>query len=191
MIDKYEFDEGTHTAKINGIIVPTISQVLTETGYCSYEKISLRKRKKSLNFGKAFHLAAELDDNDNLGSCDEKLLPYVEQYRKFKKNFKLDFFDINEERFYSKRLMFSGQPDKFHRGKNILFELKTGEPADWHRFQTAGQEILILERFPGLKIKQRWAVYFKEKTYSIKVHNLKTDKQEFLKILSDCHAKRG
>lgn len=82
-----EFDEATHIYRLNGRIVPSVTQLMDSAGLISFEGIppAVLERKKLI--GSAVHKACELDD---LGVLDEAtvgevIAPYLAAYRRFKR----------------------------------------------------------------------------------------------------------
>lgn len=187
--DKLEFDPKKHEYKINGIVVPSVTQILKETGFYSYGHVNQEVLQRAANFGSAVHYAAKLDDEDNLGVCQDAIIPYLEGWRKFKKDFGAQF-SIIEEHLYSKKRMFAGTPDRLLALNGALIDIKTGQKEGWHSVQLAGYEVLIKEINPEFKIKKRWTVYLKPDEYKIIAYS-GWEESIFLSALAIVHWKRN
>jgi hypothetical protein len=78
-------DKATHTYTVAGVVVPSVTQVLRECFDFSRVDPAVLAAKAML--GTAVHKACELDDAGTLdeASVHERVLPYLEGYRLFKR----------------------------------------------------------------------------------------------------------
>jgi hypothetical protein len=123
-----EFDEPSHTYRLNGRIVPSVTRLLDSANLISFEGIpqSVLDRKKLI--GSAVHKACELDD---LGVLDETTVadliePYLVAYRRFKRE--TDFVPLLiEHRVAEPILGYAGTLDRtgLVRGEPSQLDLKT------------------------------------------------------------------
>lgn len=139
----FEFDEDTHIGKLDGVIIPSVTQVVAGLG----ENI-----QGDFNRGRAVHKACELLDKGMLAwkSVSDEILPYVCAWEKFVNDtgFKCDFI---ENRIVDKSLRFHGQPDRYGgtwaiNPTELLVEIKSYAPTESTGVQLAGQEILVGKR---------------------------------------------
>ena len=188
----FVFDDVIHEARLNDKIIPTVSQVILDCGL-SRAYVDNKVNFMARQFGKAVHYATALDDHQNLGSCDELLMPYVESWRQFKIDFNLQF-QIIEQRLVSETRLFCGQPDRGFvlnwKGRNVIVDLKSGAVEKSHQYQTAGYELLITEDYQ-IKIHERWSVYLRPNKYFIESHTNKNNRNAFLAALLIWHEKRS
>lgn len=131
--------------------------------------------------GSRRHLIFHLDDIDDLDedSVDPVDLPYLEVYRRFKRenNFVLI---ASETPVFNATYMIACTPDKLctMNGKKALTEIKTGNLEPWTALQTAFQSLCIpdpVERY-GLKID--------EKNYRLFPYKDRTDRNIVLSCLA-------
>lgn len=126
-----EFNAERHEYRVNGLIVPSVTQVLSSVGLPDLSGIPAELLEWKAGLGSAVHKATELDD---LGDLDEESLdlaikPYLEAYRKFK--IESGFVPLGmEEAVYSKKYGFAGRLDRVgffgHKSILSLIDYKTG-----------------------------------------------------------------
>jgi hypothetical protein len=129
--------------------------------------------------GKLVHEATMLWDDDELGSCDRKVAPYVKAYAAFRDEFSEPWI-FREQRLIEPTFGYSGQPDRgalvYRHGHpvGILVDLKTGGPEPWHGIQLAAYGRLywqwltqVYEDLPGIHVDpafltiERWVVHLR------------------------------
>jgi len=124
-----EFDEATHTYKLDGVLVKSVTQILEESGLSDFSRVPPDVLKRACEFGSAVHSATELDDMDDLDddSLDPSLFPYLAAWRKFKREFGFQVIDM-EQIVYSKKLLFAGTYDRkgILNDKLTVLDIKTG-----------------------------------------------------------------
>ena len=142
--------------------------------------------ERACAFGNAVHKATELDDLGTLdiNTVDPAIAPYLEGWRKFKKDYNMSFQPHEiEHRLISKRYGFNGTPDRWSTPKSTLIDIKTSTsmtPAT--AIKTMSYKMLVEENFP-IKIKKRIGVQLTEKGYKITPYNDSSDKAVFLACL--------
>lgn len=192
---KTEFDPQTHIGKVDGVIWPSVTQLLNEFKLVDFDGVSPERLYYKRILGTRVHAATVLLDN---GSLDEEhfnasfpeCVPYLDAYRKFREI--EDFEPLRkEDRYFSKKWRFHGQPDesglhicKISPTENALVDYKCTfacYPATGP--QLSGYEILILECL-GIKIKKRFGLLLKPTGhYDLIPFKDPNDKQDFLACL--------
>jgi hypothetical protein len=190
-----------HIYRYNDVIVPGVSEILEAGGFTDFSHVNDKILEDAQHFGTAAHAVCELDD---LEEFDEKgffsnkentpLIPYLESWRKFKKDFFVDIAYI-EYKVYSKKWGFAGMLDRvIHPGEVktlILVDLKSSTtilPAT--ELQTAAYKMAFEEQ-TGLKISQRWNVQLcPDGNYKIHKYKNRTDERVFLGAVMGYHFKK-
>ena len=183
------FDEEKHEYTLDGIVLPSVTQIIQEAGLSDYSFVNETVLKAAANFGTAAHLACELEDYKDLDydSLNPELRPYLNGWNKFKKDTGFICEEI-EKRVYSKKYLYAGTLDRvgplFKR--KALVDIKTGTSLPkWIRLQTAGYKIIYNE---GLKIKDqikdRYVVQLLPDDYKLEQHIDKSDTDVFLAALT-------
>lgn len=104
------FDEDKHEYKYNGVVVPSVTQILSMCSSYKYVNKGLLDRASA--FGNAVHLATELFDQGILDEddLDENITPYLNGWKKYKADSGIKITAI-EQRVYS-RLGYAGTLDR-------------------------------------------------------------------------------
>lgn len=78
-----EFDSSSHTYRVGGVVVPSVTQILSPLVDFSMVTPDVLAAKAAI--GTAVHLACELYDMDDLieYDLDPVLVPYFEGWKKF------------------------------------------------------------------------------------------------------------
>jgi len=136
-----EYDNATHTYKVDGVVYPSVTQVLREAGLIDDTWFT----EEGAERGKEVALITELYDK---GELDEALLTktrpqymgYLEAWKKFLRERVFVVVTI-EERLYEHAYCYAGTSDRrvslIDGTGRTLVEIKTGAKAWWHRYQTA------------------------------------------------------
>ena len=165
---------------------PRTTNILKAAGLIDFSMVRQDIMKRACAFGNAVHKATELDDLGTLDTTtvDPPVVPYLEGWRKFKKDYNLHFEPHEiEHRLISKKYGFNGTPDRWFTPKGILIDIKSSTsmmPAT--AIQTMSYQMLIEENFK-IKIKKRLGVQLTEKGYKISPYKDSTDKAVFLACL--------
>lgn len=181
-----EFNAERHKYRVNGLIVPSVTQVLSSVGLPDLSGIPAELLEWKAGLGSAVHKATDLDD---YGELDEKSLhpaikPYLEAYRKFKVESGFSPDKI-EQMVYSPAHGYIGTYDRIGTTgtKSALIDFKTGltDPLCVGP-QTAAYEYAESGQFGKLK---RYALKLnKDATYRLIKLDNKMDFQIFLNALN-------
>lgn len=193
------FDEQLHEYKLDGLKIPSVTQILKESGLSSFNNVPEHLLQESATIGKHVHRATELADLDmlDMDSLDELYLTYLVQWEKFKKDYSFIQEQI-ELKLVHPILRFAGTIDrvgtmlingKTHR---VILDIKTGIKTKEVAIQLAGYSILY-NRAVSKKEQAtiRVAVYLKPDSYKVETFTNKADENIFLSALNITNWKRS
>lgn len=124
--DPLTFDEATHTYRLLGAVVPSVTQILRPLVDLSGIPSHVLEAKRQL--GQDVHYACQLLDENDLDedSVEQRIEPYLQAYRKFKADTGAIVLQ-NEMRVAEPLLMFAGTLDRVMQinGAAWLVDLKT------------------------------------------------------------------
>lgn len=130
----FTFDEATHTYKVNGLPIPSVTEILKEEGFIDVSFFTDYGRER----GKLAHLAIHLFDQGELDeeSLDPVLSPYVEAWKRFRADTGVEIIE-SEVPVVDLLGRYAGTPDKIVLldGKQTILDLKTGAILPWVRLQ--------------------------------------------------------
>ena len=179
---KIEFNEELHQYKVNGLVVPSVSELLQEAGIIGDMTFA------DPTLGSAVHKACSYDDAGTLPDdydC-EPVLIRLNGWRKFRRDHSPMVLIENERPMFSK-LGFCGTVDRIYsyEGSTILADIKTSKI--WQRSTIL--QLLAYKRLAeeaGYKIDALQIIYLDEMGgYKIiPVPILDSDWNIFLKILA-------
>lgn len=139
------FQEDLHEYRLDGVTIPSVTQVLQVTGLSDVSKIPAAVLYRASLFGKAVHKAIELYTKGTLDieSLDPNLIPYLNGWKAF-----VDDFGYvskgREHRFYHQTYRYAGTIDQIGeitKGRHIgeaIGDIKSGCPAPSHKYQLNG-----------------------------------------------------
>lgn len=174
-----QFDAATHSYTVDGVFVPSVTQVLNEEGLV-YFPIPEDQLAFCAWRGSAVHLACLYDDE---GTLDESTVQpehrgYLEAWRKGKAQLRPTFLAA-EQRLYHPALRYAGTLDRLvqiaGRRRPQLWDLKTGVPHRATCVQTAAYAHLhaAATEDGGAFLYDRFAVRLtKEGNYTMQQHPL-------------------
>lgn len=136
-----EFDEQRHEYRVNGVLWPSVTQVLEGAGISDFSDVQPAVLRHSQERGTAVHRACWFCDNDDLdeSSVDPEIAGYLEAWRKFKRDMHWTSRFI-EQIVSCPTYHYCGTYDRegfFGDGKAALLDLKTGNETDAWPIQLA------------------------------------------------------
>jgi hypothetical protein len=140
------FDPATHIYKLDGVVIPSVTQVLADVGLSP--DYPAEQRQFYLNRGTAVHRACELLVAGKLdkNNTDPRLHGYVDSFDRFlqRTGFKPD---LVEHRVWSEAYLVGGSLDYCGplNGVQTILDVKSGEPAAAAALQTAAYAYLLKE----------------------------------------------
>ena len=134
-----EFDEAAHLYFLNGVHMPSVTQILEGAGLIDYSFLGAR-RELYLARGKAVHKASHEDDDQDLSAdWSDEILGYLEGWRAFRHDF--GFVPrLIEHRVCSPAHGYAGTLDRVGRirdGTEIIADIKSGVAPTAVRYQLA------------------------------------------------------
>jgi hypothetical protein len=188
------FEPESHLYKVDGVVVPSVTQVIKEAGLSELEYVPERTLREKADLGNKVHKATELLDRDNLDveSIHPILLNYVAMWEQFKKDFGFEAQDI-ELTLHHPLYRFAGRIDRVGlvNGKLSIVDIKSGGKYNTHSLQTAGYKLLYdHDKLKKEQIKNRMSVYLSQENYSIFEHKDSQDERVFLAALTITNYKR-
>jgi hypothetical protein len=124
--DILTFDEQTHTYRLNGGMVPGVTQILRPL--CSFEGVPSSVLEAKADLGRRVHLACEFDDEGDLdpSSIEDDVAPYLAAWRKFRLETGAEVLS-SERQVFEPVMRYAGTLDRVMviRGVRWLIDLKT------------------------------------------------------------------
>lgn len=172
------FDPETHKYTLDGVVLPSVTQVLHGVGLIDFGHIDQLILDRAAALGTAVHAACAYDDMTDLDedALDDNIRPHLDAWRKFRGTMK---FDAIEQSLCHPGYGFAGTPDRVN--SDLIIDIKTGSivPA-WVGLQLAAYSILA-----DLPTAKRWAVQLKpDGSFKIYEFKKRTDRSVFLAALS-------
>jgi hypothetical protein len=160
-----EFDADVHAYTLNGQRIPSVTQVLGDSGVADFSKMPESVREFALERGSYVHLACELHDRDDLvyDSLGPVIKPYLDAYLAFRADtgFKpcaIELAGCNQQYQYAGTLDRIGTN---RGGQHWLIDFKSGSLAKWVSLQTAAYQNMdqVVIEYPnviryGLQLKK-------------------------------------
>ena len=191
---KLEFDPEKHEYRLDGFVVPSVTQVLKELGLINARWYTEESRQR----GNAVHAACHYLDDEELdyGSLDPIVVPYVRAYEKYKLEREFEPQMI-EAHVFDPVYKYAGTLDRTGEDKDgpILLDLKTGAVNWVTGLQTAGYDRCIpwpIYAGGKTRCRRRIAVQLNNDG-NYKIHEFKdrTDDGLFLSALALATKKRN
>ena len=181
---KLEFDEAKHEYRLEGALLPSVTQVLKPLQ--DFSTIPEDILERSANFGTAVHLATTLwDQNDlDMDSLDPAIVPYLEAWKRFCDETKITFEAI-EIQIVSEKYRYAGTLDRigFLNKRATVIDIKTGVVNPTIGVQLAGYLVAWNETHV-LKVTRRASVSLrKDGSYRLDFWDDKSDWATFLSLL--------
>lgn len=186
--DLLTFDADTHTYRLDGVRLPSVTQILKAEGYIDARWYTEEARER----GQYVHTLTKVADEGDLNNPDAVegwAWPYLEAWQKFLADTRCNFIWI-EWRVVQPTFGFAGTVDRVLHwdGRDWVIDIKAGAKAAWCALQTAGYAIC---RDPhNLGHERRACVYLKPNgTYSLDIHENQSDRDVFLSAVAGYHWK--
>jgi len=124
--DTLTFEERTHTYRVAGVVVPSVTQILRPL--MAFEGIPPAVLEAKADLGRRVHFACQLDDEDDLdeSSIEDDVAPYLEGWRRFLRDSGAHVLH-NEQRVLEPHLMYAGTLDNVigYQRRKWLVDKKT------------------------------------------------------------------
>lgn len=126
MADSLTFDEGTHTYRFGGSVVPGVTSILKPMS--DFSRIDPQVLEAKADLGRRVHFACELHDEDDLdpASIEADVAPYFDAYVKFREDTGCEILAV-EQKVYHPLMRYAGTLDRVLRIGNCkwMVDLKT------------------------------------------------------------------
>jgi hypothetical protein len=141
-----EYTDKTHEYKVNGEIVPSVTQILTTAGYIDTSFYN----KEGSDRGTKIHKATAMLDMDFLSLEDYQasdIFGYLQAWETFKADTGIEIVNI-EQPLYSSEHNFAGTPDRIAYWKMgkinrmAILDIKSGAKEKWQKLQLNAYRIL-------------------------------------------------
>lgn len=137
------FCAATHTYQIDGITLPSVTQVLQDAGIIDYSHVPEDVRKQALERGRRVHSATAYWDEGDLeeASISDDIRPHLKAWQSFRQSMAIRITAIEVPSHY--RQSYAGTPDRIcewtcDSGISMaIIDLKTGKAEPWVRYQLA------------------------------------------------------
>lgn len=181
------FEEATHTYRFGGQVVPGVTGILKPL--TDYDSVPANVLHAASEFGKAVHMACELDDLGELNesALDPALAPYLAGWRKFSADHQVQWQLIEKPVFHS-LLRYAGTPDRIGlvNGIGTVVDIKSTAQL----YPSVGPQLAAYQKASDTepnkpKAVQRMAVRLKDDgTYEAKTYTDPTDWPVFASLLT-------
>ena len=121
-----EFDEQKHEYRLDGVVLPSVTQILEPLSKANYKGIDEEILIKAAYRGSCVHGAIELFCEYGVEDIVAEYRGYFEAFERFASEQVFEPIDI-EKRVYHKKLMYAGTADSIAKldGKMVLIDWKT------------------------------------------------------------------
>lgn len=149
MHSSVEFAEDRHEYRVDGVVIPSVTQILQATGIVNYDHLPAPIREAALLRGRRVHAATHFDDEGDLdeSTLSEELLGYVAAWRSFRAN--SGFVpELIEHRAFNAEYRYAGTLDRMgtlSNGKKAVVDIKTNSAEPWVAMQIAAYQGFLPE----------------------------------------------
>lgn len=176
------FDEASHSYTWHGKPVPGVTSILAPVS--GYGRVPRHLLEAAANFGKAVHMACELDD---LGELDEDCLdhsiaPCLAAWRDFSRDHAVQWEKI-EQPGYSQKFGYAGTADRigFVKGVRAVLDIKTTAKL----MPTVGPQLSAYAQIEGDPTLARFGLQLrKDGTYHLEQYTNPMDWPVFASLLT-------
>ena len=112
---KLLFFDSTHTYTVDGEEFPSVSEISRFASREVYGDINQYTLDNACSRGSAVHKATEILDKYNSVECDEDIVPYVQAYVQFRKDFGIKDYAYIEKPLANEELKYAGTIDRIYQ----------------------------------------------------------------------------
>lgn len=191
MENKLTFNEVLHQYILDGVILPSVTEVLKGVGIIDFSMVPASILDRACKFGTAVHMTTELSDRGILDeeTLDPNLKPYLAGWRLFRQEYGFIPTHI-EGRIFSKIYRVAGTPDRVGSwnidDSIIIPDIKTSfELYPANAIQLAAYEMMYKEiTKPKVKVKRLSVLLDDKGAYKVNEWKDKNDLNIFIAALS-------
>jgi len=166
----FEYNDELHEYRINGKVVPGVTEVLKDAGFIDYSKIPESIREFALQRGSYVHLACAMLVRGELDwdTVDEQILPYVRAFEAFLSDTGFKAVLV-EKPLCSELWGYCGTLDLFgeRNEKQWLIDIKSGVVPDWCCLQLAAYEELLPDVYKERPVERYGLALRKDGRYAL------------------------
>lgn len=136
-----DFDEKNHIYKLDGKEIPSVSEITRFISGELYKDSDKTAMDIAADRGTRVHKATEKLDTEGVVECDDDISGYVRAYVKFRKEHKVEWYDI-EKPVYDEGIWIAGTLDRYgylDNEKTILDIKTTKRISAKHKIQYGAQ----------------------------------------------------
>lgn len=180
------FDPDTHSYTVDGVALPSVTQVLAPL--YDFRYVDRDVLKAAADFGTAVHRMCELHDVDDLveDSVDPALEPYLVAWQRFLRETRAEVLQV-EQRYHHPLLRFAGTLDRLLKidGAPVLVDIKTVSSLSAAvGVQLAAYEHLLAENTPHQGVRRAAVRLCGDGTYRLKFFTDAMDWPTFASLLT-------
>lgn len=199
----FAFNPDTHEYFKNGVLVPSVTQVIANAGLCDFSCVEEDVRIHSMKRGQSVHWLLQLEDEGalNYRKVPSGLRGYRKAYRDWKRHSGFNVLWI--ERQFVSNFGFAGTLDRagtfpatsmYGSGTSAIVDFKTGEIPDWVRYQLCAYSLEVDARPSIARTVRRIALALRaDGTYKVKEFPLCTwdsDLAKFMQALKEMQCQK-
>jgi hypothetical protein len=150
--DTFDFNPSKHEFSRDGVVIPSVTQVLARAGICDFSFVEEETRIHAMKRGTSVHWLLQLEDEGalNYRTVPRSLRGYRKAYRDWKRH--SSFCPLWVECKFVSQYGYAGIIDRagsfpattmYLSGTNCVLDFKTGEIPDWVRLQLAAYALAI------------------------------------------------
>ena len=154
--------------------IPNYSSIMEVVHGNKFACVPKRFLDPAIHLGNVVHDATQkIDEGNHQTFCE--FPDHVLQWERFKRDAKIDSFELIEVPLFSTKGWYACTLDRFYSGNSgTIIDIKTGGKYKEHKIQTACQARCVEENY-GIKVKTRMNVYLTETTYKVEYHTSQKD----------------
>lgn len=112
---KLLFFDSTHTYTVDGEEFPSVSEISRFASREVYGDVSQFNLDNACSRGSAVHKATEILDKYGKVECDEDIVPYIQAYVQFRKDFGISDYAYIEKPLANEQLKYAGTIDRIFK----------------------------------------------------------------------------
>lgn len=112
---KLLFFDSTHTYTVDGEEFPSVSEISRFASREVYGDVSQFNLDNACSRGSAVHKATEILDKYGKVECDEDIVPYIQAYVQFRKDFGISDYAYIEKPLANEELKYAGTIDRIYK----------------------------------------------------------------------------
>lgn len=120
------FDESNHSYKLNGYLLPSVTQIMKPLSSVEYKDVDNDVLMKAAERGTAVHEAIEYKIKYDFDDCPAQYEEYYNAFLKFAQDYSPKWIN-SEMRIYHRQLMYAGTVDLICEidGEKVIVDFKT------------------------------------------------------------------